>query len=49
MATFTSYFWGHTFELMGDNARWQKLDSMIGRLSDDPASEWIDVRDLFLV
>jgi peptidoglycan/xylan/chitin deacetylase (PgdA/CDA1 family) len=41
------YFWGHTFELMGEDARWQSLDSMIGRLTDDPATEWIDVRDLF--
>lgn len=41
------YFWGHTFELMGNNARWQELDFMIGRLSDDPVTEWIDVRDLF--
>ncbi len=41
------YFWGHTFELMNDDARWQELDSMIGRLTDDPATEWIDVRDLF--
>ena len=41
------YFWGHTFELMGNDARWQELDSMIGRLTDDPATEWIDVRDLF--
>jgi len=42
------YFWGHTFELMNDDARWQELDTMIGRLTDDPATEWIDVRDLFL-
>ncbi len=42
------YFWGHTFELMGDDARWQDLDAMIGRLSDDAATEWIDVRDLFI-
>ena len=41
------YFWGHTFELMGNEARWQELDAMIGRLSDDPATEWVDVRDLF--
>lgn len=42
------YFWGHTFELMNDDARWQALDAMIGRLTDDPATEWIDVRDLFM-
>jgi len=41
------YFWGHAFELMGDDARWQELDAQIGRLTDDPATEWIDVRDLF--
>ncbi|HAS83801.1 MAG TPA: hypothetical protein DCS43_14295 [Verrucomicrobia bacterium] len=41
------YFWGHTFELMGDDTRWQALDTMIGRLSDDLATEWIDVKDLF--
>jgi peptidoglycan-N-acetylglucosamine deacetylase len=40
------YFWGHTFELMGDDVRWQELDAKIGRLSDDPATEWIDVRDM---
>jgi hypothetical protein len=42
------YFWGHTFELMGDDARWQELDTLIGRLTDDPSTEWIDVRDLFI-
>ena len=42
------YFWGHTFELMGDDTRWQELDTMIGRLTDDAATEWIDVRDLFV-
>ena len=41
------YFWGHTFELMGIDARWQNLDTTIGRLSDDPATQWIDVKDLF--
>ena len=25
-------FWGHTFELMGDESRWQALDTLIGRL-----------------
>jgi len=43
------YFWGHTFELMGDDARWKKLDSMIGRLTDDSSTEWIDVKDMFLL
>ena len=33
---------------MGDEARWQDLDAMIGRLSDDPATEWTDVRELFI-
>lgn len=42
------YFWGHTFELMNDDARWQEMDTMIGRLSDDPATEWIDVKDMFV-
>lgn len=42
------YFRGHTFELMGDEARWQDLDAMIRRLSDDPATEWTDVRELFI-
>jgi peptidoglycan-N-acetylglucosamine deacetylase len=42
------YFWGHTFELMGNEERWQELDAKIGRLSDDPATEWIDVMDLFV-
>jgi len=42
------YFWGHTFELMGDDTRWLELDAMIGRLSDDPDTEWIDVLDLFI-
>ncbi len=32
---------------MGDNGRWRELDSVMGRLTDDPATEWIDVRDLF--
>ncbi len=41
------YFWGHTFELMGKESRWQELDARIGRISDDPAVEWIDVKDLF--
>lgn len=41
------YFWGHAFELMNEDARWQEFDTMIGRLADDPATEWIDVKDLF--
>lgn len=41
------YFWGHSFQLMNKEAGWQELDRMMGRLSDDPATEWIDVRDLF--
>ncbi len=41
------YFWGHTFELMNDETCWQELDTMIGRLTDDPATEWVDVKDLF--
>lgn len=42
------YFWGHAFELMGNDERWQKLEAMIGRLTDDPVTNWIDVRDLFI-
>lgn len=42
------YFWGHTFELMGNDARWQELETIIARLTDDQATEWVDVRDLFL-
>lgn len=41
------YFWGHTCELMNDHAGWQELDTLIGRLSGDAATEWVDVRDLF--
>lgn len=42
------YFWGHSFELMNDDTRWQELDTKIGRLTDDPATEWIDVKDMFI-
>ena len=42
------YFWGHTYELMGEDKRWRELDSLIGKLTDGPATEWVDVRDLFM-
>lgn len=42
------YFWGHSFELMGNNDRWNELDKTIGLLTDDLSTEWIDVRDLFM-
>jgi hypothetical protein len=32
---------------VGKDDRGQELDSLIGRISDDPATEWIDVKDLF--
>ncbi|MDA1044751.1 MAG: polysaccharide deacetylase family protein [Verrucomicrobia bacterium] len=41
------YFWGHTFELMNDDRRWDELEAMQARISEDPQSEWIDVIDLF--
>lgn len=41
------YFWGHTYELMNNDARWQGLDDLIGRLTGDATTEWVDVRDLF--
>lgn len=41
------YFWGHTFELFGDQARWDALESMIERISSTPGVKWIDVVDMF--
>lgn len=42
------YFWGHTFELFGDKKRWNDLEAMIAKISEDPKAEWIDVVDLFV-
>lgn len=42
------YFWGHTFELMNDDKRWDDLEAMIARISEDPKTEWCDVIDLFV-
>ena len=42
------YFWGHSFELMGDDRRWDKLEALQAQISEDPKSHWVDVVDLFL-
>lgn len=42
------YFWGHTFELMGDQKRWDDLEAMIAKISEDAKAQWIDVIDLFV-
>lgn len=43
------YFRSHTFERMGSDTRWHDLDMMIGKLTDDLTTDWIDVKDLFTV
>jgi peptidoglycan/xylan/chitin deacetylase (PgdA/CDA1 family) len=41
------YFWGHSFELLGDQERWDELARQMERISDAPGVKWIDVIDLF--
>lgn len=40
------YFWGHSYELIGD-AMWAAFDQTIERISRDPAAQWDDVARLF--
>jgi hypothetical protein len=40
------YFWGHSYELIGD-AMWAALERKIERISRDPAAQWDDVARLF--
>lgn len=42
------YFWGHSYEMMDDPKLWDEFESKIAFLSQDPRTEWVDVRDLFL-
>jgi peptidoglycan-N-acetylglucosamine deacetylase len=42
------YFWGHTFELRGDQKLWDDLERMIERISATPGVKWIDVVDMFI-
>lgn len=41
------FFWGHSCELMNE-AMWENFESMISRISSDPADEWAFVRDLLV-
>jgi peptidoglycan-N-acetylglucosamine deacetylase len=40
------YFWGHSYELIGD-AMWAAFDQTIERISRDPDAQWDDVARLF--
>lgn len=42
------YFWGHAFELLGEQKAWDELERKIERISSAPGVEWIDVIDLFI-
>jgi peptidoglycan/xylan/chitin deacetylase (PgdA/CDA1 family) len=41
------FFWGHSYELI-DDAIWERLESMIRRISSDPDARWSSVSDLFV-
>ena len=40
------YFWGHSYELMDDEALWADIEEKIRRLSADPEVKWVNVIDL---
>ena len=40
------YFWGHSYEMMEDDALWQAYEDKLRRLNEDPEVEWINVVDL---
>ncbi len=41
------YFWGHSYEMMDDEALWGEFESKIARITDDPKVGWSDIVDLF--
>ncbi|MBN2527052.1 MAG: polysaccharide deacetylase family protein [Deltaproteobacteria bacterium] len=40
------YFWGHSYEMTTD-AMWRTFETLIKKISNDPQSEWANVKDLF--
>lgn len=42
------YFWGHTFELFGDQTRWDALRAQMEKIASTPGVVWIDVIDMFI-
>lgn len=40
------YFWGHSYEMKDEPARWQALEDHLKFLSDLPNAVWVDVVDL---
>ena len=40
------YFWGHSFEMIND-AMWTAFEQTVERISQDPATQWDDVAQLF--
>ena len=40
------YFWGHSYELMDDEAKWEEFENRIKFLSENPEVEWINVVDI---
>ncbi len=40
------YFWGHSYELKNDEAKWADFEAKIARLSAEPDVQWIDVIDI---
>ncbi len=40
------YFWGYSFELIHESM-WTSFEETIRFITEDPASVWVDVADLF--
>lgn len=41
------YFWGHSYEMMDDEALWAGFEEKLARIAGDSKAEWIDIVDLF--
>jgi peptidoglycan-N-acetylglucosamine deacetylase len=40
------YFWGHSYELKTE-PQWEAFDRKIGKITADPAAEWVELPSLF--
>lgn len=40
------YFWGHSYEMVGDE-EWARMDGILQTFAADPEAEWADLPDLF--
>ena len=45
-ATGVFYFWGHSYETLDYDRLWEQFEDKIRYITNDPDSEWADVKDI---